>query len=88
MDCILDARGASGFPSRWRWTMKHSDKSLTWNSSEGETRPPFDCNFLEDADLEDDSFDLVIELVVSTGSESGPVNSKTIQFYPNGACGY
>jgi hypothetical protein len=88
MDCILNGRASSGFPSRWRWTMRHSDKSLSWTGSEGETRPPFECSFLEGATLSNDSFDLRIELVVTTGTDSSAINSKTIRFYPNGACGY
>jgi hypothetical protein len=88
MDCSLDGRPSTGFPSRWRWTLRHSDKSQSWTASEGDTRPAFDCSFLGGASLSDDSFDMRVELVVSTGSGESSVTSKTIRFYPNGHCGY
>jgi hypothetical protein len=88
MDCTFDGSQSTGFPGRWRWTMKNGDKTLAFTSSDPVTKPPADCTFLGGGSISDGAVSLTVELVVSTSDQQSEVASRGIRFYPNGACGY
>ena len=89
MDCVLDAKESRGFPSRYRWTMRNGDKSVSWQSSDSNTRPAVDCSVLDGGTLSNGSFQIVFELIV-TNEEVGQsgITSKSAQFFPEGRCSY
>jgi hypothetical protein len=89
LDCLFNGSGSTGFVTRWRWTLRNGDKSLSWTSSEATTRPPYDCGVFSGGTLSNDSVSLTAELVVTT-SEGGQsaVTSRTIRLFPGGRCGY
>ena len=97
MDCVLDARGSTGFIDRWTWRYWTVEASpLGHTTTDSQTKPSLTnrCTFFQNSGTAIDAqgnryIQMTVELVVQDrlGSRSGPVQ-RAIRMYPNRLCGY
>ena len=97
IDCVLDARGSTGFIDRWTWRYWTVEASpLGHSTTDSQAKPSLTnrCTFFQNASTGIDPqgnryVEMTIELVVQDrlGSRSNPVQ-RAVRMYPNRLCGY
>jgi hypothetical protein len=97
MDCVLDAKGSTGFIDRWTWRYWTVEGSpLGHTTTDPQTKPSLTnrCTFFQNSGTAIDAqgnryIQMTIELVVQDrlGTRSNPVQ-RAIRMYPNRLCGY